>query len=52
MVQHLRALATLAEDIGLVLSTLRVTHNPMELQFQGPDTFKGTSHPHDAHSYM
>lgn len=35
MAQGLRVLAALAKDSGLVLSTQVVTHNYLEIQFQG-----------------
>lgn len=35
MAQWLRVLITLAEDQGLVFTSLMVTHNHPQLQFQG-----------------
>lgn len=35
MAQGLRVLAAFAKDSGLVLSTQVVTHNYLEIQFQG-----------------
>lgn len=35
MAQHIRALAALAEDLGLVSSEEVVAHNHLDFQFQG-----------------
>lgn len=53
MAQLFRALAIVAEDLGLVSSTHVLTYNHQELQFPGHlSSSFGTRHSHDAHTQM